>query len=1486
MEYIDTYMLEKESSRFKCEQCGRCYRHAGSLANHKKAHEVGSFQCPLCIRVLSNALALKNHLRIHTSKKSFSCSVCGKAFRLFSQLIVHHQVHGSQGSYEESIKKDHLESRTIMQENGERPDQNTLINTDMTDKFNDNSSTEEKKSVTNDSVDRPFKCDQCEKTYRHHGSLINHKKSHQLGVFQCSICYKQFNNLAALNNHQRTHTKSKFQTTPVHISTQPQEAVSDLCLTASQKSATAWFCNLCDISFPKKRNLKEHILMHSTSSSASELSDSCYYADSDTFLHSKKHFPPSHQLDKWEAGEHTNNQLYTCAYCGVKYSDLENLKDHYLTHNSPSTSSPQSDSQMPDSKQSGHGLQALEMASGKEAEVSNSLSEDTKDRRFTCHICGKRYRHAGSLINHKHSHQTGSYQCSVCCKYYPHLAALNRHLRSHRTTSPGLPFDIEGDWLSPEPLTLELQQSSCNNQDQEDNSSPLHDNVVGISHQVYYNSNIDGLNEIHEQDRLEHTLLPSVNQMEERHMCADCGETYRDITGIKSHLCPQRCQQQQYITSGILANDKEECPLQNCRDLKWNNKQGSLSLINSCSGDTKEDDGEAYQCSECGNHYTSLWALKSHLCGKTHFQGIPMSMDLSSTNEENWRMMEMEGSLIICSTCGESFFNEHDLQAHQPLHGQDGTDEVAQNKTDNTYSTDVKTEEKSHICGECGMFCTEYNELEAHECAVKGKGKKLNVEKQVDGPRYFQPNLDSGDHPHRCDQCGRTYRHLNSLLNHKKSHRTGVFRCHVCQKRFYNLLALKSHHRTHFDLKRHKCEKCGKAFKIQKQLLNHLQVHKEKKAKFQDLNQLHQSFQHGCRTEADEVLPKYSPSRVVSKKKTQSWCKQPNAICRKCGVKHRLKKPCHDPDSWIEQEAERLEGTEMRFQPFAYDHYGETRCHAGNLVYHKKAHKTAEYICTSTYSKQHTMKNHLHTHLADNKCSLQECGKGQKRLSCYKYSFNGKKMPQRVHMQPLEVRELKGGLGFKGSTDQLLTHCHTAKLSDNSDQKVTDDHGFVQKEDRPFVCNICNRTYRHAGSLVNHKNTHKTGIFCCSICSKDFFNALALRNHTRIHTQKKKHVCTTCGKAFRLASILLNHQKIHTQKNMHFSCPTCTKTFLVKSGLEQHHCGKNQKPYLKEVSRKTHAYPRKNDRDNRFKCEQCERTYRHASSLINHRNTHTTGIYHCALCPKTFYNLMALKNHRRIHSEVRRYSCQDCDKSFRVSSQLRSHQRVHMKQQELFCSTCQQSFRSHLSFRKHQELRCKAQQLPQQDMSGHSELDWNSGLDIAVMAAQGLDTNGLPRPSTVFPCMQSMLPVVENQQEGIKETSQKVHICEHCGRTYRHASSLLNHKNSHKLGIYICSTCKKEFSNLMALKNHRRIHTEPKRYVCSDCGKAFRVSTQLICHQRVHTKEKPFSCTHCGKNFSSKSNLRHHQKVHNKHFEACIDTGTKSILGIGIETYL
>lgn len=260
-------------------------------------------------------------------------------------------------------------------------------------------------------------------------------------------------------------------------------------------------------------------------------------------------------------------------------------------------------------------------------------------------------------------------------------------------------------------------------------------------------------------------------------------------------------------------------------------------------------------------------------------------------------------------------------------------------------------------------------------------------------------------------------------------------------------------------------------------------------------------------------------------------------------------------------------------RPFVCDQCGRSYRHAGSLVNHKNSHKTGEYycaLCNNTYSNQLAMKNHLRIHFSVKRHRCQDCGKafrGKKQLLNHTCSTSKKTRAARGkvkgHKQEKDLKCKRCHLVFPDA-ELLLGHgCSDEPGTDSAPPASADadaESTALGKEERPFKCNICGRSYRHAGSLLNHKNTHKTGHFSCSFCAKPFSNPMALRNHTRIHTQKKKYVCPTCGKAFRLSSILYNHQKIHARGISHYSCQTCGKSFQGRSGLKRHRCYKNGNP--------------------------------------------------------------------------------------------------------------------------------------------------------------------------------------------------------------------------------------------------------------------------------------------------------------------------------------
>lgn len=809
----------EEERKFKCAECGRGYRHAGSLANHKKTHEVGSFQCNICGKENSNALALKSHLRSHTSLKKYSCAQCGKSFRLATQLATHKKVHLTKQVKQQTYRRVDTDDPVDEAEN-DHPHH-------VSDQSGSLEMSADLSETSDDATNRPFKCDLCDKSYIHLRSLTNHKKTHQVGMFECTVCFKLFNNMAALYSHQRTH-KGKGGTDMNTLIETETVAPLDNFPTESE-DVQVHFCHLCQIVFANDEDFQEHIQLHNSSPPSFGLQDnlseshdmscdnSITSAASDFYASPINNGPSVSSVGNYAGFDQLQEQIRSNGHEDLDCSSNEASQCN-ITQGEP----PIMDTSIPNL--------ALSCSTNPDCvnEAEESSGFDSDERPFKCQICGKSYRHSGSLINHKRSHQVGIYQCSICRKNYPHLAALKSHLRLHKAQPSSYKMNAEGDWLSSEPLTLDNQHGSF--------SSPADDDaaysVFGMDQEndtEHENGNV--YNEQLTQDVCQDMTmnLPHSEQPVQRHMCADCGETFEDIAGIKSHICPLLQQQHDTNSSGFdrtvnFLDSNGHCaigsPGNNAGFHGLNESQDQSYFEQSFQDnlntdqlngdgdedetDEEEDDGDLYQCSICGNSYTSMRALRSHLRGHTQSHSTPPSSGPSSMSSHE-EIKDEPGEMLICSMCGESFASRQDLLSHLLLHQDDNNLQL----NDGDVSG-FKEESESIICGSCGVSCTSYRHLENHSCTAERKNelthaeedKTANEDAQPDTSKLVTETVESEHRQYKCEQCGRSYRHAGSLLNHKKSHKTGVFRCLVCQKRFYNLLALKNHQRSHFDIKR------------------------------------------------------------------------------------------------------------------------------------------------------------------------------------------------------------------------------------------------------------------------------------------------------------------------------------------------------------------------------------------------------------------------------------------------------------------------------------------------------------------------------------------------------------------------------------------------------------------------------------------------------------------------------------------------------------
>ncbi|XP_068100034.1 zinc finger protein 646 [Hyperolius riggenbachi] len=1444
VEEQDTSLVDRP---YKCDTCGRTYRHKSSLINHRLTHKTGIYRCSLCPKQYANLMALRNHLRFHGRSyagrrgllsrrgRSFghsktrllqnktvnsleesanmnahlslgtdacdlsaegnlsqvTCS-CGETFDCIEKFQSHHQLCEGLNTVSSEEPFTALKEEPLLTKSPEKEE----------------SPRKTSEASEHQGGKRVYECNLCDKSYRHSGSLINHKRTHQTGDYMCPYCSRHLHNMAALKNHIRIHHKGK-KGQPEDVHDNARFLYSDLCF--PHPDDNMFGCVSCGKFFHSEDDLVAHQMVHMA-------------------LEGEPWKQEVHDSDTEEVA--TNPPLENIGDCEWKCSNDSDLHDgeNYETTN------------------------------------HNSTEDEGEHIDYTCVECGEVYNSVEELNSHKLTHQIGIYQCSFCPKEYSSLLALRNHFQSH--TKPqalrNVVKDISDGSEQNESVADHLssdRQYECGHC-----GSIFSSEVDFHQHQVAHEKQAseESLPGLHVEsketeftfsmDSSERELLRRIkSELEEvdhteapdggsqlSHICGFCGETYDDLESLQYHSLSHSTKEPPIENEHIKmeANNEdaglEEEPLtkdikteanvqENSFQLTPNVQENNFQLTPTLTAEDHPDkspsneespESRPYTCDQCGKSYRHGGSLVNHK--KTHLVGnfkcvaccrqypnmaayrnhlrhnIKCKQQVSVNSQHDLSFSNPEDSLYNTGDEGYSNISPPSIPLLDPSASQIlprdfkpciDTSSLDHSISDMSFQTQTprqmiskrkslsesrnkllvslpllgvnrsdlhktsQDEKSAHYCKFCGNLFSGFKEFSLHMSNCKEVSdsdqerpshiKEENMKAEEDQIPSLSVHHEQTEtetviyhRPFRCEVCGRSYRHAGSLINHKQTHKTGVFRCSICQKRFFNLMAMKNHNRIHFELKRHTCLDCGKAFRLQKQLDTHQRIHQQralvKKSGRRNRRSMRyrrsaQSQQPKASSPYDDHLPEAAPAPIG----------QMDLVAEISNTSMKM-----DPDS----------------RPYQCEECGRSYRHAGSLFNHKKSHKMGQYccnVCYKTYPNLMAMKNHERVHYESKRHHCSQCGKSfkwKRQLSRHQlvHTQENHQFSSQTSLGPLQTKVVgdhwagrKGGMIRKRSrtssdslstdsekgpyssnvlstTEPVCTVCgvlfssydelgnHTCNSIMTSGVKMETGEPLLSKqgEDRPYRCDICGRTYRHAGSLLNHKNTHKKGLYKCSLCNKQFSNPLAIRNHLRTHTAKKRFQCTECGKAFRSSRELVCHLRVHSGSGT-YHCPVCNHEFSSKLNLKRHQrTHKNVKPFQSSLlvvpadneaniiennfsnsieEDPTHISPTTQE-ERRYKCKQCDRSYRHAASLFNHQRTHRTGVYQCPDCLKKFFNMLAFKNHLRIH----KYPCKDCGKAFRIASQLEAHLKIHENEGSFSCSLCSQHFPSQPSLEHHQ----------------------------------------------------------------------------------------------------------------------------------------------------------------------------------------------------------
>ncbi|KAF7286016.1 hypothetical protein GWI33_008319 [Rhynchophorus ferrugineus] len=453
-------------------------------------------------------------------------------------------------------------------------------------------------------------------------------------------------------------------------------------------------------------------------------------------------------------------------------------------------------------------------------------------------------------------------------------------------------------------------------------------------------------------------------------------------------------------------------------------------------------------------------------------------------------------------------------------------------------------------------------------------------------------------------------------------------------------------------------------------------------------------------------------------------------------------------------------------------------------------------------------------------------------------------------------------------------------------------HQISHREDRPLMCPLCPKTFKHRRVLdyhmktlhqpsskvycdlcgkefttikncLRHKKTHfiEDETLTCRECNKVFANNWYLKKHMDSRHYGKVHICDICGARIADKGNLKNHMKLHDpnyKKPEPQTCPICNKTF---SNIKAHHKAAHE-----------------NDGKN-FSCEYCGKFFQHKSGLKFHLMVHKEDKpFKCNFCEKSFILNTFLQQHLRTHpeSDVKPFQCCYCDKTFIKRSNVRG-----------FVSKCKIR-RPKAKGTQYINGVCPARIFAKVQVTGAVSVEY-----VETHVGHEDDVHFKRNDISLVPKQESKsvrYTCASNKDERLVK-------CPQCPRTFRQNYKLKSHLTCHQMDKSLtCSVCQKQFKKISALNRHMRdIHEGTHKFNCEECGRVFNNKNNYNVHKKRHFQEyvehcdycnvgfvtkaeyrrhlqrkhagKKFVCDTCGRSVSSERQLREHQKIHEENYE-------------------